>query len=173
MSQEELELAGVVVQQVVAVVGLIVQSLAIVAALIAALIALYTSAADRRNNRLIASAARDDADRARADAVRRQQLATELEHAIRLSVNLNHGGSTDPLVRKQLGAEALALVALLGPERVPALWARKVAMDETALRAEMEKPETPQFQKDIIEASLAVQAVMRAYRAPTTERVDD
>lgn len=66
----------------------------------------------------------------------------ELETLTRLSQYLNRGGSTDALERAQMSAEALTLVGVLNPERVPELWDRKVGGDDR-LRAAFVDPEMP------------------------------
>lgn len=74
------------------------------------------------------------------EALRHSHLMFELEALSRLSQNLNRGGSTDALERAQMGAEALTLVGLVGPERVPRLWERKVS-DHDRLRAARDRPD--------------------------------
>jgi len=80
-----------------------IQLAAVVAAVGASITALLIATRDRQVQR---DPARKDREQAR--------LALEIEHAIRLSHNLNHGGSTDPSETNRLGAEAMALAGVLG-----------------------------------------------------------
>lgn len=134
----------------------VIQLAALLAAVAASIIALVVSALDRRNARRIA-----DADR--ASALRHAHLMFELEALTRLSQNLNRGGSTDDLERAQMGAEALTLVGVAGPKRVPRLWERKVGDDDRLLAAQ-ERPDMPDYKKDALEVQLAVNAVLREIR---------
>lgn len=59
-----------------------------------------------------------------------------------------------------MGAEALTLIGVLGPDRVPHLWDER-AGDDTKLRGHYEDPEWPQHKKDAIEVQLAVNALYR------------
>lgn len=88
----------------------------------------------------------------------------DLEQLLRLLENGNRGGSTDPLERDRLGAEALSLIGLLGPELLPTQWARRVEHDEEGMRKVMEDPQMPEFKKDAIETYLAVDATVRRIR---------
>lgn len=133
-----------------------IQIAAVLAAIAASIVALLISALDRRNARRIA-----DADR--ASALRHSHLMFELDALTRLSQNLNRGGSTDALERAQMGAEALTLVGVLSPERVPELWERKVGNDDR-LRAAFNDPEMPDYKKEALEAQLAISAVLREIR---------
>jgi hypothetical protein len=135
----------------------IISALAVVAAVVAAIIALKISADDRRNAQKIAS---DD----RREALRQAHLLFELEQLTRLSENRNRGGSTDPEERKRLGAEALMLMGVLGPERLPTQWERAVGPDER-IQAAFDEPDMPQFKRDAQETQLAVSAVLREIRA--------
>ncbi|HXH36903.1 MAG TPA: hypothetical protein VNJ54_21180 [Plantibacter sp.] len=135
----------------------LIQTLAVLAAVGAAIVALVISAKDRRNARQIAA---DD----RREALRQAHLLFELEHLVRLSQNNNRGGSTDPIERKQLGAEALTMIGALGETRVPSQWNRRVGNDEK-LQAAMTDAAMPEFKKDALETQLAVNAVLREIRA--------
>ena len=92
--------------------GDIIQIAAVVVAVGASLVALSIASMDRRNAIKIAQ---DD----RRAAIDQARLLAELEAAIRLSVLEARGGHTDPVVSKDMGAETLALVSMLGPDRVP------------------------------------------------------
>jgi hypothetical protein len=126
----------------------IIQLVVAVAAVGAAIIALVISAKDRQNAREIARADRKIA-----------MLTRELDLALRLTENRAYGGSSDKLVRERLGSEALALVGILGKERVPKQWARKVELDDDGLRGVMNDSTTVQWVQDKIEAQLAVSAI--------------
>ncbi len=62
-----------------------------------------------------------------------------------------------------MGAEALTLVGVLSPERVPELWERKVG-DDDRLRAAFADPDMPDYKKEAIEAQLGISAVLRDIR---------
>lgn len=70
------------------------------------------------------------------------------------------GGSTDDLERKQTGAEALALAGALEEDRIPNYWLHKFESDEV-LRTRMAAADTPEWQRNAIEAQLAVNAILR------------
>lgn len=134
----------------------LIQGAAVLAAVFAAIVALVISALDRRNARRIA-----DADR--ASSLRHGHLMFELQALTRLSENLNRGGSTDRQEVARMGAEALTLVGVLSPERVPELWERKVG-DDDRLRAAFADPDMPDYKKEAIEAQLGISAVLRDIR---------
>lgn len=90
----------------------------------------------------------------------------ELEALTRLTQNLNRGGSTDDLERARMGAEALTLVGVLSPDRIPELWEQKVGSDDR-LRAAFADPEMPEYRKEALEAQLAINAVLREIREET------
>lgn len=96
---------------------------AVIAAVATAIVGIITGIVDRRSARRTA-----EADR-RASA-RQARLMFEWEAAQRLAINLARGGHTDPVISKDMGAEALALIALLGPERVPHMWEERVGKSE-------------------------------------------
>lgn len=137
----------------------LIQVTAVLAAVAAAIVALVVSALDRRNARRIA-----DADR--ASSLRHAHLMFELEALTRLSQNLNRGGTTDPLERARMGAEALTLVGVLSPARLPELWERKVG-DDDRLRAAFNDTEMPDYKKEALETQLAISAVLREIRKVT------
>jgi hypothetical protein len=137
----------------------LIQVTAVLAAVAAAIVALVVSALDRRNARRIA-----DADR--ASSLRHAHLMFELEALTRLSQNLNRGGTTDPLERARMGAEALTLVGVLSPARLPELWERKVG-DDDRLRAAFNDTEMPDYKKEALETQLAISAVLREIRKET------
>ena len=90
-------------------VGDVIQIAAILVAAGASIVALIIASMDRRNAIKIA----EDDRQAAADQAR---LLAELEAAIRLIVLEARGGHTDPIISKDMGAETLALIAMLGPD---------------------------------------------------------
>ena len=136
---------------VMEIASVVVQTLASLAALLAAGAALWISRKERENTRDIAAADR-------ADAARRDRLMFELTQSLRLLENLARGGSTDPQERKQMGAEALAIIGTLGPDRLPGLWERRV-IGEDHLRGHLEDPDYPQWKRDTFEVQFAVNKI--------------
>ena len=134
----------------------LIQIAAVLAAVAAAIVALLVSALDRRNARRIA-----DADR--ASSLRHSHLMFELDALARLSQNLNRGGTTDAMERARMGAEALTLVGVLNPDRVPELWERRVGNDDR-LRAAFNDADMPDHKKQAIETQLAISAILREIR---------
>jgi len=65
-----------------------------------------------------------------------------------------------------MGAEALTLVGVLTPKRLPELWERKVG-DDDRLRAAFADPEMPEYKKEALETQLAISAVLREIREET------
>lgn len=65
-----------------------------------------------------------------------------------------------------MGAEALTLIGVLSPERLPELWKRKVGSDDR-LRAAYADPEMPDYKKEALETQLAISAVLREIREET------
>lgn len=112
---------------------------------------------DRRNALRIAEGDR----RASVDQAR---LLAELEVAIRLSVLGERGGHTDPVIVNDMGAETLALIAVLGPDRVPEIWKRRVTKSDEELRAFIADKSEPQFLRDADEAERAVYDILHELR---------
>lgn len=131
----------------------LIQTVAVLAAVGAAIVALVISAKDRENARTIAA---ED----RREALRQAYLLHELNVLGRLAENQNRGGSSDPVESRRLGAEALTLIGLAGPSRIPEQW-KQAQGDDEALRAAAAKPDMPQFKLKAIETQLAVNAVIR------------
>ncbi|MFP7834666.1 hypothetical protein [Marisediminicola sp. LYQ134] len=125
---------------------------AVVAAVVTAIIGVVTGIVDRRSALRIAE---DD----RRASTRQARLMFEWEAAQRLAVNLARGGHTAPVIRSDMGAEALALVALLGPKRVPNLWARKVGKTDQELSEFVADESKEQFLRDAVEAERAMSAI--------------
>jgi hypothetical protein len=131
---------------------------AVVAAVVTAIVGVVTGIVDRRSARRIAQ---ED----RRASTRQARLMFEWEVAQRLSINLARGGHTDPAISKDMGAEALALVALLGPERVPNLWARRVGKSDEELREFVADESKQQFLRDAVEAERAMNEIATELRA--------
>ena len=128
-----------------------IQTLVAVAAVAAAIIALVVSAKDRENARQIAA---ED----RRAALEHAKLMFDLEVLARLLENLNRGGSSDTEESKRMGAEALTLIGLLGPELVPGQWEKRVGSDEK-LHSLAADDKFPEWKRSAIEAQLAVNKV--------------
>lgn len=138
-------------------VTLWIQAGAVVVAVGASIVALVVSWRDRVNARNIA--AKD-----RRAALAQAKLMFDLEALLRLLENQNRGGSTDRLETQRLGAEALSLIGLLGRDRLPRLWDRRVERDDDGLRELFEDEHFPEFKKDAVEVQLAVNEVVREIR---------
>jgi hypothetical protein len=141
-------------------IALLVQVAAVVAAVGASIVALIISALDRRNARKIA--AKD-----RKDSLRQAQLLFEQEVLLRLLQNARRAGSTDPLERDQLGAEAAALIGLLGPERLPMNWENRVGKNqsEDEMRAFVADASKQEFLRRAVEVQLALNTTTAQIRA--------
>lgn len=96
--------------------------------------------------------------------MRQARLLFEWEAAKRLAILEARGGHTDPVIVKDRGAETLALVALLGPERVPQMWARKVGKTDAELASFIADASEPQFLRDSVEAERAMSAIAKEIR---------
>jgi hypothetical protein len=138
--------------------GFWIQVAAVVVAVAASIVALVISFLDRRNAKTIAA---DD----RTDALASAKLMFELEQLLRLLENNNRGGTTDPLERSRMGAEALTLIGLLGQDRVPRQWTRRVGRDDDGLGELLVDDDMPDFKKDAIETQLALNAVVNEIKA--------
>lgn len=118
---------------------------AVVAAVVTAIVGVIIGIIDRRSARRIA-------EEDRRASTRQARLTFEWEAAQRLAINLARGGHTDPVISKDMGAEALALIALLGPERVPNLWAARVGKSDEELRAFIADENNAEFLRNAVEA---------------------
>lgn len=134
-----------------------IQSLVAVAAIGAAIIALVVSSRDRKN-------ARDIAAEDRRTSLAHAKLMFDLETLARLLENLNRGGSTNPEETQRLGAEALTLIGLLGPDLVPVQWTKRVGSDEK-LRSLVVDDAHPEWKRNAIEVQLAVNQVTARIKA--------
>lgn len=127
-----------------------IQLFAVLVAVGASVVAIVIATQDRRTQLRIAIQDREQA-----------RLALELEYAIRLSANRNMGGSTDPAETKRLGAEAMALVGVVGERWAPEQYAH--IMDghtPETLAAAHAGDDTPQWIKWRTESTLAVQLIV-------------
>jgi hypothetical protein len=129
-----------------------VQVAAVVVALAAAIVALVVSAADRRNARSIA-----EADR--REALEQGKLIFEMELLTRLLENARRGGSQDPEIRAQLGAEAGALIGAIGPNRLPLSWEDRIGKDEAGLRSFVADEANQLWLRKSVETQLALMGV--------------
>ena len=137
----------------------IIQLAAVLAAVGASIVALAISAADRRNARLIA-----DADR--VAALKHSSLLFEQAQLLRLLENARRGGSSDPVERARLGAEAAGIIGLIGPERLPRNWEGRVtSSDDPSLEDYLEDDSTPEWQKRAIEVQFALDQVTAQIRS--------
>lgn len=137
--------------------AVIVQALATLVALGAAIAALAIGSADRRNAREIA-----EADR--RTSARQAQLIFEWEAAKRLSILEARGGHADPVISKDMGAETLALIGLLGADRVPNMWKRRVGKTTAELQTFVDDTTNEEFLRDSVEAELAMEEIARELR---------
>ncbi|GAA3181290.1 hypothetical protein GCM10010531_39360 [Blastococcus jejuensis] len=148
------------------VVQIIAVSVTAIGVLAALAIAVYGNrAADRR-----AAADRAAADRrAEADRASGQQAdqhRLEIELLLRLAANLTRGGAQDPQEVARLGAEARALIAALGPDRVPMSYAEYAESTDELLTA-MADTSKPLWLRQSIEALLQLQRLATEHRATT------
>lgn len=135
-----------------------IQTAAVLVAVGASVVALIVSWRDRVNARKIAAADRKA-------ALAQAKLMFDMEALLRLLENQNRGGSTDDLERKRLGAEAMALVGLIGPERLPILWQRRIGHDDEELQEKLaDGSDSPDFIKWAIEVQLALNKVVDEIR---------
>jgi hypothetical protein len=105
--------------------------------------------------------------RAQADRTAGRQAAQhrlEVELLLQLAENLTRGGAQDRQEVARMGAEARALVAALGPQRVPMSYA-EFAESTDSLRAAMADGSEPLWLRQSIEALLELQRVAAANRA--------
>ncbi len=131
-----------------------IQALAVLAAVGSSVVALIIGSRDRKNAIKIAE---DD----RRSAATQARLLVELEAAKRLSILEARGGHTDRAISKDMGAETLALIAMLGPGRVPNMWKRRVTKSDDELRAFIADDSKEEFLRDAVEAERAVYDILR------------
>lgn len=130
-------------------IGDFIQTAAVLVAVGASLVALFTSWRDRVSARKIAA---ED----RRASLEQAKLMFDLEALLRLQQNHNRGGSTDALERTQMGAEAMAIVGLLGPTVLPNLWQRRIGKSDDDLAAQVADEETEEWKKWQFETQIAL-----------------
>lgn len=140
------------------VVGTFIQVVTIIVTAGTAIVALVIASMDRRNAIRIA-------EEDRRVAIDQARLFAELEAAVRLSVLEARGGHTDPVISRDMGAETLALIAMLGSERVPEMWKRRVAKSDEELRAFIVDETEPEYLRDAVEADRAVHDILDDLRS--------
>lgn len=135
-----------------------IQAVSTLVTLGAVLVALHIASADRKHAAEIAKADRKS-------NARQARLIFEWEAAKRLSILEARGGHTDKVISKDMGAETLALIALLGPDRVPRMWDRRVGMTDAELGAFIDDEGEPQFLRDSVEAEQAMTSIASEMRS--------
>lgn len=138
-------------------IALWVQVAAVIVAIGASVVALIVSALDRRNTRKIAAADR-------LMALRHGRLTFEMEALLRLSQNLQRGGSNDTQKSRDMGAEAGAIVGAIGPERLPQNWEKRIEKTEEELRAFVADEANEDWLRRAVEAQLALMEVTEEIR---------
>lgn len=150
-------------------VGLWIQGASVVVAVGASVVAISLGVVDRRSAKRNADddrrAARELAAEDRRTALRHARLLGELDALLRLAENQRRGGSSDPQKSRDMGVEAAALTALIGRNRLPHLSSELNPESEDELRAFMEDPSTPEWQRRATEAHLALLQLAREIRA--------
>jgi hypothetical protein len=130
---------------------------AVVAAVATAIVGVITGIVDRRS-------ARTTAEEDRRASARQARLMFEWEAAQRLAINLARGGHTDPVIVKDMGAEALALTALLGPDRVPHMWSERVGKSDEEMQAFVDDPSNERWLRWAAEAERAMNRIAQEIR---------
>jgi len=138
--------------------------MAVVVSATAVVVALVQGGRDRRAAEATAitdrRAAQELAHSERRAAARHARLLIELDAASTLAANLHRGGSTDPDESRRMGSEALRATALIGSRWIPERYSR-VAGSDAELRSTMEQQGMPEWKREALEASLAVNAILR------------
>lgn len=132
----------------------IVQTFAVIAAVAGLLVALRIAKDDRREAARVAA---EDRAAARREAERRHRL----DLLIRLSVNLEQGGHTDPSERKRMGAESGALITALGPDVLPRAWAARGSLEDAKALQESTPLEQRDWRHRADEVAIALDRVAR------------
>jgi hypothetical protein len=143
-------------------IALWVQVAAVVVAVGASVVALIVSALDRRNARKIAAMDR-------LTSIRHNRLTFEMEALLRLSQNLQPGGSNDTQKSRDMGAEAGAIVGAIGPERLPKNWEKRIEKSEEELRAFVADESNEGWIRRAVEAQLALMEVTEEIHKLTEE----
>lgn len=145
--------------------SIIAQGVAGLGAVASAIIALTIAGKDRREAARLAKESADLqlqlATSERAFRIEHDRLTSEREALLRLSQNLARGGSTDALERAQMGAEALAIVGMIGPEKLPLYWAQHVEMSDEDMLKFAEEEDTPEWVRWSIEAKVALSRTLQ------------
>ena len=144
-------------------VALWVQVAAVLVAVGASIVALVVSSLDRKTARGIA--AKD-----RQTSVRQGALMFELEALTRLLNNLRRGGSTDDETRAALGAEAAALIAVIGSERLPLNWRNRINKSADELRDFVGDESKQEWLRRAAEAQIALADVGDELRRLMSEK---
>ncbi len=84
----------------------------------------------------------------------------ELDMLVRLSKNLRRGGHSERSISKDMGAEAGALISVLGPERLPRNWQKRVGKDKKDLLDFMNDKSNEAWLRHAVEAHLAMSDVL-------------
>lgn len=140
--------------ETVEVANLWIQSVVALAAVGAAIVALVVGAMDRK-------VAREVAAEDRRAALEQAKLMFDLEVLLRLSQNIERAGHSDKAISRDMGAEAAALLNIIGAERLPQTWADKRAFTEEQAREYAAKPDTPAYKRHAIEVHLEINRVTR------------
>ena len=89
----------------------------------------------------------------------------ELEALLRLSQNLRRGGHSDDQISQDMGAEASALIAAIGPHRLPRLTKERVPETRGELLDIMTAGEEEHWLSGSIETHLALTSVVQEIEA--------
>lgn len=136
------------------VVNLWIQSAVALAAVGAAIVALVVGAMDRK-------VAREIAAEDRRASLEQAKLMFDLEVLLRLSQNIERAGHSDKAISRDMGAEAAALLNIIGAERLPQTWADKRASTEEQAREFAAQPDTPPYKRHAVEVYLEINRVTR------------
>ena len=143
----------------------IAQGVAGLGAVASAIIALVIASKDRAEAARLAKESADLqfrlASSERAFRVEHDRLSAERDALLRLAENLARGGSTDPLETAQMGAEALAIVGMIGPEKLPLYWAERVEMGDEEMMKFAAEDDTPEWVRWSIEAKVALSRTLQ------------
>lgn len=102
-------------------------------------------------------------------ALRHAKMLFDLENLRSLLQIENRGGSVDQAESQRMGADALTLTGLIGPERLPELWTHRVGGLDDYLLEVAADPDFPQWKRDAIAVQLAVNAVSREIAEATSQ----
>jgi hypothetical protein len=131
-----------------------IQAAAVVVAVVSSLLALYLAHSGRRDAERLA---REN----QQASLRHAKLLLDVENLRALLELENRGGSTDPEESARMGADALTLTGLIGPERLPELWARRVGGDDSKLRELAAQDGYEEWKKDAVLVQIALNGVLR------------